>query len=824
MRHPLPLHRLPSLADDGGLDDEEARARLQTYGPNTILEDAEAPWLRIATDTARDPMIWFLVGSAALYAVLGSYREAVTLLAAIAPLIAMDALLHRRTIASTRGLSELLAAHATVVRSGRERSVPAVELVPGDLVRVVSGESFPADGVLVGGAGLQVDESSLTGESFPVRKQVVRGPPRDGAEPAVDAACWGFAGTRLLTGRAAVRIAHTAGETLYGQIVRTATRSTSERTPLQVAIGGLVATLLIVAVALCAALAFVRLRQGQGWVDALVSAATLAVAALPEEFPVVFTVFLGVGVYRLAKRRALVRRAVCVENIGRVSVICSDKTGTITEGRLRLQHLLPAGNTAPAELLRWAALASRRDSGDPLDRAILERADADGVATEGDIVMAFPFTEDRRVETSVARVAGELVAAAKGTPEVILARTELPEAERAAWLDRVRALGDEAHKVIACATRPLSEAWVGGEPDRGFRFVGLLACEDPVRDGVADAVAACHRAHIRVLLVTGDHPATAAAVAREVGLGGREPRVVTGAELDDLCRARGGACPPDVDVIARALPGHKLTAVRALRGAGEVVAVTGDGVNDVPALQAADIGIAMGERGTRSARDVAAMVLLDDNFRTIVQAIAEGRQLFRNLQRSFQYLLMIHVPLVATATVIPFAGYPLLYLPIHILWMEAIIHPTAMLAFQAPSPGALDAAPPRRSSKFFSALDWGAVLATGLLATLLVAATYDRGLGAHRDVEHARAMSLVALSLVGASMTIALSRLRTRAARWLTVATVLSAVVLVQIAPLASALHMSPLHLDDWLLAAAGATATVGVPRLAAWAVHVAAR
>lgn len=812
MRHTLPVERIASVfAEPRGLAAAEWAQRRERFGPNTIVERGPRPWLALIADTARDPMIWFLIGCAGLYFGLGSNQEAITLLVAIAPLIGMDFYLHQRTQASTDGLGQQLAPTATVVRDGGEQQVPAIELVPGDLVVVASGESFPADGVVVGGDRLQVDEASLTGESNPARKRVLAALPVGADEPPLDGEVWGFAGTRLLTGRAAVRVVFTGKETLYGAIVQSAIRGVSQRTPLQIAIAGLVRVLLVFAALVCVMLAFVRLRQGQGWVDALVSAATLAIAVLPEEFPVVMTVFLAVGVYRLARRKALVRRAVCVENIGRVSCVCSDKTGTITLGRLGVAAVHPAPAITEDALVRLVATASRADSGDPLDQAVYERL---GTALAIDRVEEFPFTEDRRRETAIVRVDGAVRAVMKGSPEVVLAACDLAAADRDRWLAQVGALGELGQKVIGCATRELAEHTPGREPDRGFGFAGLVAFADPVRAGVADAIAQCRGAGIRVVMLTGDHPATAVAIARVIGLGGAAPRVVTGVDL--VARLDAGHVEDlrDLDVVARALPAHKLAIVRAFQAAGEVVAVTGDGVNDVPALLAADIGIAMGERGTRSARDVAAMVLLDDNFHTIVRAIAEGRQLFRNLQLGFQYLLMVHLPLVATATLIPMAGYPILYLPLHIVWIEALIHPTAMLAFQVAATEQIGRAPPRRSPSIFTGGEWAMVLAVGAIATGVIVATYDRSLGATADVEHARAMSLVVLTLASAAITGFLSRLRTRAAQAMVALTVVSTVVMVQVPALSAVLHLAPLHLDDWALALAGALGAVGVPSL----------
>jgi len=806
-RRAVPRVRLAGLGPNEGLSPASVAERRQRWGPNDIVETPPRPWRAVLRETAADPMLWFLAGTSALYGVLGQRVESLTLLAVLAPLLGMDAILHRRITASTSGLASRLASRATVLRESARVVVPAAELVAGDLAVVVAGEPFPADGLVVAGADLQADEAILTGEAWPVRKRPLEALP-PGDAPAVADEHWGYAGTRLLVGEARLRIVFTGAETLYGEIVRSATRDARSPTPLQAAIGKLVGTLTAGAAVLCLVLAAVRVRQGFGMLDALVSAATLAVAALPEEFPVVFTVFLGVGVYRLARRQALVRRAVSVENVGRVSCICSDKTGTITEGRLRVAHLLPAPGVERAALLALAARASRPESGDPLDTAIDEAA---GARPAGETVTVFPFTEDRRRETAVVRDAdGMLLAATKGAAETVLSMAALDDAERAAWAGTVATLASEGHKVVACAWRPLDAAtWAGGEPDRGYRLAGVLACEDPVRPGVPAALRTCQAAGIHALMVTGDHPATATAVAREIGLGGAEPTVVSGEDLERVLADRATVLR-DVDVVARALPAQKLALVRALQAAGEIVAVTGDGVNDVPALQAADVGVAMGERGARSAREAAAIVLLDDDFSTIVRAVAEGRQLFDNLRRSFLYLLAVHLPLVVTATVVPLAGQPLLWLPIHVAWLELVIHPTAMLVFQDLASGdGLAARPRARSARLLAGRDWAIVGLVGALLIALLLAGYARALGTGREVQHARAMALAALTVGSAAATLVLSRGRSRLALGLAAGSMLGTVLLVQLPGLARFLEVAPLHLDDWLLGCAGSTLAV---------------
>jgi Ca2+-transporting ATPase len=792
----IPSDRLEGLLSSArGLTAAEACERVRRHGRNDIAEEVRSTWRDLTRDTVRDPMIWFLLGTGALYALVGERLEAATVIAALLPLVGMDAFLHRRTRASTAGLKSRLATHATVVRDGTTTVVPAGDVVPGDLALVGTGDAFPADGLIVAGTAPQVDESTLTGEAYPVRKRPLDGAPADATVAAVH---WGFAGTRLLAGQASLRVAFTGSETIYGEIVRSA-RAVTRRTPLQAAVASLVSVLVVVASVACLILAFVRLRQGYGWLDAVLSAVTLAVAALPEEFPVVLTVFLGVGVYRLARRQALVRRAVSVENIGRTTCICADKTGTMTEGRLRLTHLLPAPGTSRARLLALAGAASRPEGGDPLDAAIArERPEAIGAP-----LATFPFTEGRRRETAVVRAAdGRALCATKGALEAVLAMIPEGLADAPRWTDAATALAEAGHKVIACAWRLLDEAtWPGGEPDRGYRLAGLLAFEDPVREGVAEAVAACRDAGIHAIMLTGDHPGTARAVAREIGLGGATPVAITGDEIE----AQGPERLRQVDIVARALPAQKLALVRALQEAGEIVAVTGDGVNDVPALQAADVGIAMGGRGTRSARESAALVLFDDNFRTIVHALAEGRQLFRNLKLSFQYLLMIHIPLVVSAAFVPLAGYPLLYLPVHIVWLELLIHPTALLVFQDLPDGTLVRARGSRDVRFFSRREWALIGVTGALVTALVIVGYVHGLGAGTDVRHARSLALAALTVASAGLVVALSGLRTPIARAVAAATTILSVLLIQLPGVSPLLGVEPLHLDDWGMAFGGA-------------------
>ncbi len=804
MRRRLPEDRFSALTNPlTGLDQSQVAQNRARFGSNVIVAAPSSTWRDLVRDTLQDPMLWFLAGISALFFMIGDTTEAIILSVALVPILGMDAFLHWRTQASTQALAGQLASSVWVMRDSNKQKIAATELVPGDLAIVTESQPVPADGVIVSGENLQLDESALTGEAMPVKKTVLQLAPEGPASAFAHDSNWVFAGTRLLTGHAIVQIVFTGADTYYGEIAQSAQAGKRERTPLQQQIGALTQWLVVAALVFCVALALTRLLQGHGLVDAIISATTLAVAALPEEFPVVFSFFLGVGVYRLAREKALVRRAVVVENIGRVSCICSDKTGTLTEGQLRLSQVDPAPGVDRSELLQAAATASRQASGDPLDAALLDVSPSmPGVARAN-----FPFTEDRRREACVIQTASSaLVCFVKGAPETIFQRCRLSEEQQAEWREKTRMLASSGRKVIGCCRRELAlHDWDGEEPQTHYEFLGLIAFEDPVRVGVPLAIAQAHQAGIRVIMVTGDHPDTARAIAQAIGLGpAQEIKVIEGETLASVLATQGINGLREVSVIARAMPAQKLALVRALQASGEIVAVTGDGVNDVPALQSADIGIAMGERGTRAAREAAAIVLMDDNFQTIVRAIAEGQQLFHNLQRSFAYLLMVHIALVASAAWIPLQGFPLLYLPVHIVWLELIIHPTALLAFQARAhPGPLRPRPRKGKAAFFSQHEWAIIVAVGALLTFVLVFGYEHALLGGRDVNHARTMALASLILASATITLSLSAFSERRAIIVSGAGILVSVLLIQWPLTSGWLHLTPLHFDDWLLVAA---------------------
>lgn len=813
------LTDLPSR--ESGLTEAEVSAQRARHGSNDIVEMTRHPWLEIALDTARDPMIWFLLGIGLVFLLVDNKSDAIILFVAMLPLVLMDAVLHWRTQASTASLQGQLMSTVTVIRETGETTLDYRDLVPGDLVRVVPGLFLPADGLFQKATDVQIDESVLTGEAFPIPKRPSPLNPfllAGKGDTSIDANTVGYAGTRVLTGTGTLRVLFTGARTQYGDIVHSLATVAHERTPLQKSITTLVQGLVLASTVMCLLLAGVRMAQGHGWLDALLSAAALAIAAIPEEFPVVFAFFLGVGVYRLAQRHALVRRAVSVENIGRVTQICTDKTGTITRGLLRLTHLDPREGLSETELLTAAFAASNPDATDPVDVAIRDIA-AERTLAPHTRLRTFPFTEDRKQETAFVRTEdGRSLAYVKGAPETILAQSQLSDEARRHWSTRTAQWAREGHKVLACARTILTEEAVqqATEPTAGLEFCGLLAFEDPPRPEVAEAMAYCRRHGIGVLMITGDHMETALAIAKEIGLGGTSPigasAEATPEQFEAAWLERHPAFLRGLQVVSRCTPAQKLRIVNALKASGELVAVTGDSVNNVPALQAADIGIAMGERGVRSAKEVSAIVLADDNFRTIVDAIKEGRQLFTNLRLSFTYLLLLHMPFVLTAAIIPLLGYPLLYLPVHIIWLELLIHPSALFAFQQKAAANHGSTPSQRA--FFSRAEIQLMVLVGLLMTAALTADFATGLSAHTNIGHARAQAMALLTLWSAGLVAQLSRLRTWAAPVIVGTTLLSSILAIQVAPIAELLHLTPLPLSDWLVAAGAVIVCLAVKHI----------
>jgi Ca2+-transporting ATPase len=747
-----------------GLTDDEARRGLRDDGPNEIAAAERHGIVRTLLEVLREPMLLLLAAAAVLYLVLGDPAEALTLLAMVVLVVVITLVQERRTENAVEALRDLSSPRALVVRAGVRRRIAGRDVVRGDLVIVAEGDRVPADGALIEAINLLVDESLLTGESVPVRKRS-RAPATAvtaNAQPGGDDLPVVFSGTLVVSGHGVLEVTATGAHTAMGRIGKVLAEVELERTPLQREVGRFVRRMALGALVICATIVLLHGLVRHTWIEGVLAGITVAMALLPEEFPVVLTVFQALGAWRIAKQHVLTRRMPALEALGAATVLCSDKTGTLTINRMRVARL-EVGDTsvdvtggarelpeAVHAVVEYAILASQPDPFDPMEAAFhdLGRAALSGSEhlhkgwrplreyplAPGLLAMSHVYAPDGR----------RFLIAAKGAPEAIadLCHLSPPALERLGA--RVSALASDGMRVLAVARAELvADALPEQQHDFEFQLVGLVGLVDPVRDAVPAAVAECRAAGIRVVMITGDYPETARAIGRAVGIESSD--VVTGSEVaamaDDELRQRAGAA----SIFARMIPEHKLRLVRALAASGEVVAMTGDGVNDAPALKAAAIGIAMGERGTDVAREAAALVLTDDHFTSIVAAMRLGRRIFDNLRKAMAYVIAVHVPIAGLSLIPVLLGWPMLLHPIHVAFLELVIDPACSIAFEAEpeEPGIMQRLPRPRNMPLFtprmlalSVLQGASVLAVSL-ALYLVA-------GGHGDA-HARTMAFTSL-------------------------------------------------------------------------------
>jgi len=642
--------------------------------------------------------------------------------------------------------------------------MPATELVPGDLIVLQEGDLVPADARLVLSTDIQLDESALTGESEAIAK-----------EAGSEASSRLFAGTTVLSGRGTASVEVTGQKTEYGKIARLVSSVEEKPTPLQVLLHRLLLRLLPIALFFCAAVIVAGRLRGLPWPRSILGGLVLAMAAVPEEFPVVFALFLSLGAFRLAKRRALVRELTAVETLGAATVVCVDKTGTLTEGRLDAAFLIgrdgawePSDGAPPQwarEVLETLVLASEPEPYDPVDQALARFARAAGidppvVHARHELLREHPFDPREKYHTHTWRAEGNVFAASKGAPETLISRTVAEDGKPAlesALQERIEG-GGNTHRWIGVGRGETDGS--NSAPDRAsdessLRLLGFVAFRDPPRETAAAAVAACRSAGIRVVMITGDHPQTALAVAREVGIAAGEEEVLTGPEAERLSPEEFGDACHRVAVFARATPELKLRIVQALTARGETVAMTGDGINDAPALKAAAIGISMGRRGTEVAREASRIVLLDDDFSTFVEAIKEGRKVFDDIRQAFVYLLAVHVPIILLALLPPLFGWPLLLLPTEIVWIELLIHPTSSLVFpfEAAPPDLMSRPPRPATSGFFGPGQVRHAVLSGLAMSAVSLLAFQLALG--RGAAVARSQAIVTLFVCFALLVLA---------------------------------------------------------------------
>jgi len=695
----------------------------------------------------KEPMFILLLSCGAVYLMLGDYSEGIILLCWVLIIIFITFYQHRKTEQSLEALRQLSSPRALVIRDGTELRIPGREVVPGDIVILHEGDRIPADGVLIESNHLTVDESILTGESVPVLKNEVHETPV-------------FSGTLVVQGKGVARMEHTGARTQFGKIGASLQVIDRGTTRLQQEIKKLVRNLFIAgAIISLGVITAFYLTRGE-FLNAILNGLAAAMALLPEEFPVVLTIFLALGAWRLSKNQVLTRKPAAIETLGSATVLCSDKTGTITQNKMEIAALYNGQTVfhknefrtqrdAVQELLRVLHGASAVNSIDPMEKAITREFEqhATGIPQ---VLREYPLSKDTPAMTRVLRSAasGTAEAFCKGAPETVFNLCRLTPDAQHSLLEVLQTLAASGYRVLAAAHATVEAASLPDhQQEFAFTFSGLVAFEDPIRPEVPQAIRECYEAGIRVIMITGDYPATAQSIAQQIGL--QHPdRVITGSELQALSAAALQERIPTTNVFARIVPEQKLRIIQALKARGEIVAMTGDGVNDAPALKAADIGVAMGQKGTDVAREASSLVLLDDNFASIVHAVRSGRRIFDNLQKAMSYIIAIHIPIIGLVLLPAFFSWlPILLMPVHIVFLELIIDPVCAIAFESePEERGIMQRPPRQADERF--FGWKKILysfAKGLLLLGMVITVYFISIHeSHSDAE-VRVISFSAL-------------------------------------------------------------------------------
>jgi len=779
-----PLSNDFDIGTVGGLSETEAAARLEAEGYNELPTARRRSISAIALEVVGEPMFLLLVACGTIYFVLGDVREALMLLGFVFVIMGITIYQQRKTERALEALRDLSSPRALVIRDSRQKRIAGREVVRGDLLVLAEGDRVPADAKLLGCTYLCCDESLLTGESVPVRKVAwdgVQKMERPGGEnlPFV------YSGTMVTQGQGLAEVEGTGVNTEIGKIGKALQTLDTEQTLLQKETERLVRNLAIVGLSLCVLVVIAYGITRGNWLNGLLAGITLAMATLPEEFPVVLTVFLALGAWRISRERVLTRRAPTVETLGSATVLCVDKTGTLTLNHMTVTRIFahgafydvaaprPAPSETPAsapaapgsgcplpetfhELVEFSILASKRDPFDPMEKALKELGDQHLAHTEHihhdwTLVREYPLCQNLLALSHVWKSPDgtDFVIAAKGAPEAIADLCHFDRAQMEDLLRQIKSMAAEGLRVLGVAKAHFRRPSLPGEQhDFKFKFLGLVGLTDPVRPTVHDAIRECYSAGIRVVMITGDYPGTAQYIARQIGLTPMD-EFITGRELDRMDDEELQRRIKTVNIFARVVPEQKLRLVNALKANGEVVAMTGDGVNDAPALKAAHIGIAMGGRGTDVARESAALVLLDDDFSSIVKAIRRGRTIFDNLKKAMAYIFAIHVP-IAGMSLIPvllLKLQELVFGPVHIVFLELIIDPACSIVFEAepPEEKVMHRRPRNPSEPLFGRRTLTVSLLQGISVLAIVMAVFGIALSIGHSENEARALSFTTL-------------------------------------------------------------------------------
>ena len=765
---------------EAGLSTAEATLRLQRDGANALPSSGRRTLLHIIWETAREPMFLLLLAAGTLYLLFGEPLEGMTLFGAVLVMLGLTMYQEGKTERAIEALRNLTSPQARVIRDGQTVHIAGNEVVEGDIMLLAEGDRVPADGVLLKVNGLQADESLLTGEPIPVRKVAAAEDAVAPAHPGGDDIPFVYSGTLIVQGQAMARVTATGPRSTIGRIgtsLNLLNALETERSPLQKQTAILVRNLAVLALCLSLVLvAIYGLLRGD-WLQAVLAGIALAMALLPEEYPVVMTIFPALGAWRLSKEKVLTRRINAIETLGATSVLCADKTGTLTENRMTVARLQTEGELLSVDygaagelpeafhaLVEYTILASAVDPFDPMEKAFHRLGDhflanTEHIHTNWTIAHGYGLTPELKAMAQVWTAVGGAghVVAAKGAPEAIIDLCHMDAAAQLRVRAQIDAMARDGLRVLGVAqARHIMEAgenWPEGEHDFDFIFVGLVGLSDPIRAEIPEAIRQCNDAGIRVIMITGDYPATAHAIAAQAGLKVADADVISGDELSKLSDTELQARLKTASVCARIAPEQKLRIVQALKADGEIVAMTGDGVNDAPALKAAHVGIAMGGRGTDVARESASLVLLDDNFASIVRAIRLGRRIFDNLQKSMAYLLAVHVPIAGIALLPVLFGWPTMLFPLHIAFLELVIDPACSLAFEnEPAEADVMQRPPRSTTaQLFGGATLMFALLQGLGALAAVAGAYWWGLS-HLPEPQARAFAFCTLVIANLAL------------------------------------------------------------------------
>ena len=821
-------------AQQVGLSSEQAKRRLAQYGKNVLMVEKHESFLLKVLRVISEPMFLLLVAAAAIYFLLGEMMDGAVMLVFVIGIIAIDAVQEFKTGKALQALHALSAPRSTVVRDGKTVEIDSEELVPGDRMLIREGDIIPADGAVLQCADLRVDESTLTGEAEGVRK-VPSGTPNTEEETELWRRDTCYAGTKVLQGTGSVLVKKTGSNTQFGKIGADVAAAPEQKTLLQKQVGVLVWRSAIAAAALFVLVGFITYLNIPDHafiprlVESILAGITLSMAMIPEEFPVVLTVFLSMGAWRLAKHNALIRHLPAVETLGAVSVLCVDKTGTITQNKMHVEHLWTA-NCSEDELCEISGLACESETYDPMERAILlscaQRNIARGHLFGGTMITEYGFTDQLKMMGHVWEHDGEIILAAKGSPERLFELCLWEQDERREAENAVHKLSLAGLRVIAVGVmRPAAKENIPQElTDAKLTLCGLIGLADPPREGIEKDIQACRAAGIRVVMITGDGGITAQSIAKRVGMdvdGG----IVTGMELDGMSDEALCARVKEANIFARVVPAHKMRIVKALKQNGEIVAMTGDGVNDAPALKYADIGIAMGMRGSQVAREAADMVLLDDNFSTIVRSVADGRRIYDNIQKAVGYIFTIHIPIALSALFAPMLGIApnnLMLLPLHVVLLELMIDPTCSIVLerQSAETGLMQRNPRGADEPLVRAGMLGKSVTQGLAIFLASFGAYYLALALGETGTAARAMGLMVLMLANVilvhvnasgieSIAKTFKKMKRDRVMWLAMGLTVLGLVAALYSPLNRFLKLAPLSAGNVLCALGLAAASV---------------